>query len=165
MAVLAPSLATEEDIRAYTSGDSHLLAVALHRRFGWSLLVVTDSRDPVWVDPMNDESVIPSVVHVYAVDGSGDAWDIRGKRPLVAVRDEMYELFNVQDFEETECCDEADLSFYVGEWSDTGDPIVRPLASYTDDDLAVAETVIIRVYPNVPVALIEMQDIQRPFPR
>lgn len=165
MAVPAPSLATEDDVRAYTSGDSHALAVALHRRFGWHLLVVTDSRDPVWIDPANAENVIPSVVHVYAVDSNGDAWDIRGKRPRVGIRDDMYEFFNVQDFEEDECLDEEDLSFYVGVWSDTGDPVVRPLPNYSDDDLVVAESVIVRIYPNVPVALIETQGLQRPFPR
>lgn len=165
MAVSAPSLATEDDVNAYTSGDSHTLAVALHRRFGWNLLVVTDSRDPVWIDPDNAGNVIPSVVHVYAVDSNGDAWDIRGKRPRSGIRDDMYEIFNVQDFEEDVCTDEDDLSFYVGVWSDTGDPVVRPLSSYTDDDLVAAETVIVRIYPNVPVALIETQGLQRPFPR
>lgn len=165
MAVSAPSLASEEDVRVYTSGDSHALAVALHRRFGWSLVVVTDSRDPVWVDPEDPANSIPSVVHVYALDGNGDAWDIRGKRPRMAIRDEMYEFFNVQDFEEEECADEEDLSFYVGVWSDTGDPVVRPLPSYTDDDLFAAESVIVRIYPNVPIALIETQSPQRPFSR
>ncbi|MNV90636.1 hypothetical protein D3C71_1850430 [compost metagenome] len=71
----------------------------------------------------------------------------------------------MQDFEEDECVDEEDLSFYVGVWSDTGDPVVRPLPNYSDDDLVVAESVIVRIYPNVPVALIETQGLQRPFPR
>ncbi|MBY3155226.1 hypothetical protein HFO56_23165 [Rhizobium laguerreae] len=165
MAVSAPSLATDDDVRAYTSGDSHALAVALHRRFGWKLLVVTDSRDPFWVDPDNPENTIPSVVHVYALDSNNDAWDIRGKRPRVGIRDDMYELFNVQDFAEDECGDEGELCFYVGVWSDTGEPVVRPLPDYSEDDLVAAETVIVRVYPNVPVALIEKQGLQRPFPR
>jgi hypothetical protein len=165
MAVSAPSLATDDDVRAYTSGDSHTLAVALHRRFGWKLMVITDSRDPFWVDPGDPSNTIPAVVHVYALDGNGDAWDIRGKRPRVAIRDDMYELFNVQDFEEDECADEDDLSFFVGVWSDTGEPVVRPLPAYTEEDLVAAETVIVRVYPNVPVALIEKQGLQRPFPR
>jgi hypothetical protein len=73
MAVSAASLATDDDVMAYTSGDSHTLAVALHRRFGWNLMVVTDSRDPFWVDPSDPANTIPAVVHVYALDGNGDA--------------------------------------------------------------------------------------------
>jgi hypothetical protein len=165
MAVQVPSQADEDDIRAYTSGDSHTLAVALHRRFGWRMLVVTDARDPYWRDPVNPEDEIPCVVHVYALDERGDAWDIRGKRHRESVRDDCYEFFNVLDFNEEICDDEDDLAFYVGVWSDDGTPIERPLPYYSEQDLAVAEAVIVRTFPNIPVALIEAMPSQPKFPR
>jgi len=165
MGVVSPSLASEDDIRTYTSAESHTLAVAFHRRFGWRLLVVTDSHDPVWSDPEDENRSVPSVVHVYAVDGNGDAWDIRGKRPRTEVRNEMYELFLVQDFCEEECDDEDGLAFFVGVWSDSGPPVERPLPVYSEEDVLRAEAVIVKAYPSVPVALIEEDGAQPRFPR
>ena len=165
MSLLTPSLAADDDIRAYTAGDSHTLAVALHRRFGWRMMVVTDARDPFWKEPGNGDGDIPSVVHVYAVDGNGDAWDIRGKRPVTAARDDCYSYFNVQDFYFDDCDDEDDLSYYVGVWSDNGEPVERPLPYYSEQDIADAEAVIVRVFPNVPVAMIEATLGQPRFPR
>lgn len=165
MAVSASYIATEDDIKVYTSCDSHTLAVALHRRFGWKMLVVTDARDPFWTDPVDDDNVIPAVVHVYALDESGDAWDVRGKRSRTSVRDDMYELFNVQDFEENECADEDALAFYVGEWSETGEPVVRPLSSYSEQDILEAESVIVRIFPNMPLVLIGQEASQSPVSR
>lgn len=151
MELTVESCATEEDIRAYTAGESHVLAVALHRAFGWSMLVVTDAPDPFWVDPGNGENQVPSVVHVYAVDDTtGDLWDIRGRRPRANYRSEMYSVFDVQDFDEDHCADEAELRTYVGFWGDGGDPVERPLAAYGDDDVKAAEDLIARVFPSLP---------------
>ena len=165
MPIKIPSMATEADISAYTSGYSHALAVALHRRFGWKMLVVTDARDPYWVDPEVAENSIPVVVHVYALDGNGDAWDIRGKRTQADVKDDCYEFFNVQDFETEVCADEDDLAFYVGTWSDAGDPIERPLPYYSEGDIVEAEAILVKAFPNMPIALIETDECQRRFPR
>lgn len=165
MAVEAPSLASEDEIKAYTSGDSHAFAVALHRRFGWRIMVVTDSRDPYWRNPVNPDDEIPCVVHVYALDGNGDAWDVRGKRKRSSVTDELYEYFQVLDFQVEVLDDEDDLSFYVGVWSDSGDPIERPLPYYSEQSIEAAEAVIVRAFPNVPVAIIESSSVQPPFPR
>jgi hypothetical protein len=150
MELTVESCATDDDIRAYTSGESHVLAVALHRAFGWGMLVITDAPDPYWVDPGNGENQIGAAVHVYAIDDAGDLWDIRGRRPKSGYPSEMYVLFNVQDFEEDLCADEAELKTYVGFWSEGTDPVERPLSSYGDDDIKAAEDIITRVFPTLP---------------
>jgi hypothetical protein len=153
MEIDTPSEATAEEIDAFTSGDSHLLAVALHRRFGWRFLVVTNARDAFWVDPADPGNVVPEVVHVYAITDDGSLFDIRGRRSRQSMRDDMYGLFDVQDFEEDECRDEGELAFYVGSWSETGEPVERPLSPYTDDDLRAAEAVVDRAFPWVALGI------------
>lgn len=165
MTVDVPSLATETDIRRYTSGESHALAIALHRRFGWKIACVTDSHDHFWTDPANPENVIPTVIHVYAVDEAGDYWDIRGKRSKAGVYAELYHLFHALDFSIDECETEEDIGFYVGHWAEIGEAVERPLSSYSEDDLRAAEIVIVRAFPNVPVAVFDTVPELPKFPR
>lgn len=153
MSQTVPSLADEECIREYTSTDSHVFAVALHRLFEWKMLVVTAAGEPFWTGAGEGEQDIPTVVHVYGLDPSGDVWDIRGRRSREAVRDDMYEVFNAQDFEEDVCADEDELAFYVGVWSETGDPVERPLSTYTNEDIERAKDIMDRLFPSIPMGL------------
>jgi hypothetical protein len=146
----APSLATEDDVTAYSTADSHLLAVALHRHFGWHILVVTDSIEPFWVDAEEPENNIPAVVHVFAVDDKGDLWDVLGRRPRTEMHNDLYERYNTLDFGTDHCDGEEDLAAYVGYWADRGEPISRPLSPYGDDGVAAAGEVIARIFPGLP---------------
>ena len=88
------STASEDEIEVYTMGCCHLLALAMHRKFGWSLLTV-ESGEESYVASYEDNSIdeVPCVLHVYAVDDHGQAWDIVGSRAFADVRKEAAEVF------------------------------------------------------------------------
>lgn len=133
------SRATPEQILNYTEGQCHVLAVALHRAFGWSMELALSPEDPFWSDPADSDNYIEGVVHVYALDEQGNAWDIRGVRPWSAVRAEVEALFSPQSLSLDNCANEQHLATYVGCWGEDaeGDLIERPLEEY--DDAAVAQ--------------------------
>lgn len=75
---------SEEALEQFTTGECHVLALALHRAYGLKIMAVVDYSEPYSsiVDDNGDKGEdIPSVIHVYAVDAAGMAWDIRGARP------------------------------------------------------------------------------------
>ena len=137
------------DADAYCEGRCHELAVALHRLFGWELLLVTDPNDPYWQDPEDDDNFIPSVVHVYAVDPAGNAWDAFGVRPADHARSDCEERFVIKGVDTDWLRHEDELQTYVGEWGDP-DIIDRPLFAYTDLDIDRAWADAQRFLAHVP---------------
>lgn len=145
-----PSRADEDDIDQYTTGECHVLAVSLHRRFGWPLLLVLDHGEPYWADPDDPDNTIPSVCHVYALDPQGRAWDVRGVRPAGNVREDVGDWCHVLDYGEEILGKEDDLRCYVGYWAEEGDPIDRPLHDYSQADLDEAWQVACRIFGGHP---------------
>ena len=131
-----PSAASPEDREFYATGMCHAFAVALHRRFGWTIHLVLDQGERYWEDPEDPGNWIPAVVHAYAVDGDLNAWDIFGMRPFSDVRLEAEGLFAVRGYDSEEVRSEDELRAYVGFWADEpSEPIDRPLADYDDRDV------------------------------
>lgn len=128
------ALGLENPAEHYSHGGCHELAVALHRKLGWDMVVVTQPEEPYWEDEGDPDNSIPCVVHVYAVDPAGNAWDILGSRPSEQVRQETQERFLVGNLDTDWLRSEGELTVYVGEWGDP-DPIDRPLFAYTDEDV------------------------------
>ena len=144
---LQHSTATGEDIQFYCHGMCHVFAVALHRRFGWSLLVVLNAEEHYWDDPLDADNFISSVEHVYAVDEALKAWDVLGVRPLSEVKDELGLDENAYDSDEVGS--EEGLNHYVGCWANDGSSIDRPLVEYSDEDVVAADVVVLRVLNEV----------------
>lgn len=131
---------TPDQISRYSTGECHVFALAMHRRFGWPILVVTNPNEPYWVDPVDDDNSIPSVLHVYALDDAGRAWDIRGWRMFVEVEGEIHKWLCPSAYDSFTLHSEDELRVYVGAWGETaGEVVERPLFSYSDQDLAEAD--------------------------
>ncbi len=143
--------ADESDIECYTTGSCHWLALALHRQLGWPMLVVADYSETYWEDPNDEETSIPSIVHVYAVSPEGEAWDVFGSRNIATIRDEAEERWHVGSYGDLYAADEAALVEYVGCWGEdsNGDPIDRPLPEYSEADINEARDVALRLFPHV----------------
>lgn len=151
---LLASSASEEDKLRYMEGDCHLLAVALHRKLGWRIQAQLDQADPFWQDENDSDNFIPNVLHVYALDGQGRAWDIMGRRPESMISGEMEELFSPQDPSSDEMRSESELKMYVGCWAEACDgeeveEIDRPLGEYSDQDIEQAWQVAARVFAGM----------------
>jgi hypothetical protein len=139
MDTLRVSLAGDDDVDLYTQGHCHHLALALHRQFGWRILLAIDHGEAFWEDPHDADNTLPAVLHVWAVDWSGQAWDIRGVRPQESVRAETEECWDPLELGFDECRSEAELRPYIGCWAEPGEePIDRPLHEASDDDVARA---------------------------
>lgn len=149
---LYASSANPDQIDIYTSGSCHILAVALHRKFGWGIHVVLDQDERYWEDPADADNWIASVIHVYAVDNHGNAWDIQGVRPLSEVRQEIQSMHTVGEYDSDDVYAEDELKSYVGCWTDDPDeePIDRPLFEYDEQDVAEAAVVADEVLSVLP---------------
>jgi hypothetical protein len=111
---LIRSNATMGDMEMYCEGSCHVLAVALHRQFGWRLCLVLDHSVRHWEDPDDPDNYIPAVVHAYAVDDQDCAWDIQGVRPMADIASEAGEQFNNDAFDSELLEQEGWLNMYVG---------------------------------------------------
>ncbi|AQT06286.1 hypothetical protein [Acetobacter persici] len=144
---LRESLASRDEIEDYSSGGCHILAIALHRRYGWPLLAVESTEERYWEDPEDDDNYLPSILHVYAIDPDGFAWDIRGARPDTDALQDAADFFgeNPADWSTDLIAREEWIQHLVGYWSEEGEePIDRPLETYSDDDIQRADEVISR---------------------
>jgi hypothetical protein len=67
--------APEDDRKRFTSGDCHVLAMAISKKTGWPTYCFLG------------EWLIPDI-HAFVLTPDGEALDIDGKRPLKAIMDE-----------------------------------------------------------------------------
>jgi hypothetical protein len=65
-------------ITDYMTGACHVLAVALHRAYGFKFLILTDKSERY-------RGGMPAVHHVYATDKNGYAYDYLGKHSAADV--------------------------------------------------------------------------------
>ena len=123
----------------YTSGSCHELAVALNRNLGWQIALVVLPDAPYWEDESDPGNTLPSVLHAYAVDPDGNAWDIEGVRPADQMVRDAEERFQESGAAMEMMFGEDDLRTYVGYWGDEDEGAIdRPLTDYTDQDVAEA---------------------------
>jgi len=148
---IAHSEATEEDIDEYTSGRCHVFAAALHRRTGWPFFLVLDCGADHWG---NEDEPIASVCHVFCVDPDGNAWDIKGTRPINEIREEMEDWLHIQEYGEEWMESESDLAHYVGTWGDENDndEVLRPLVDYGEKCIKAADDALDRAFPSLSVS-------------
>lgn len=131
---------SETEIDDYTTGCCHVLAIAIHELTGWEMLVILDDGEPHWIDPDDDANYIASACHVFCVDDEGMAWDIRGRRPLAEVKDEMENWLHIQSYSEDTLKSAAELiEIYVDDECDL--EVDRPLASYSASKLEDAKVI------------------------
>lgn len=146
-----PSVATEREIATYTEGQCHEFAIALHREFGWPIAISIVPDEPFWEG--DDGDSIASLVHAFAVDPNGMAWDVRGAISMELLRESADAYLDVcMECHLEEGLDEADLQMYV-EGSGRNDQamgIERPLAAYADEGIDRALEVAKRVLSGCP---------------
>jgi hypothetical protein len=134
------SEATSTEIDLYTTGSCHVLALAIHEITGWKMLVILDDGEPHWIDPDDEDNYIASVCHVFCIDDNEMAWDIRGRRPLADVQNEMESWLHIQFYSEDTLASAAELiQIYVDDENDL--EFDRPLAPYTDMELEDAKII------------------------
>ena len=143
------STASKDEIDTFTQGECHILAVALHRRFGWPIYLALDASEPYWTDPEDDYNTILTVCHAYAISPDGLAWDVFGARPLEAVPAEATSFYDIKEYDSDLVYSEDELRLYVGCWSDEGgDEIDRPLFEYTQKDVDYATRVLDSIFTS-----------------
>jgi hypothetical protein len=125
----------DELFRDYMEGACHVFATALHRESGYSFLLLTDERKRE-----RYAAGVPPVFHVYADDGRGTLYDVRG------AHDREQVVASWQTLEETDgqpgqygvrmMPNERALSKYVGD----GDavPLIKYSQAAVERALAVA---------------------------
>jgi hypothetical protein len=145
------STASEDEIFAYTQGLCHVFALALHRTTGWPMMAVLDQDNRWWADEEDEDNFIPSVVHVFCLDGEGNAWDIRGRRPLHTVREEMEGWTRIREYDSDEIFSQAELTYYCGCWGEDGaEAIERPLVELEENEIGEAMEIATRVLAGIP---------------
>lgn len=123
--LVAPSKSTADELM---EGSCHHLAVALHRAFGFQLMLLTDSSSDVMYGNT------PAIHHVLAVTPDGLAIDALGGHPASDVAtqwefDESGDGSNVGSRKAVYLEHEAELSDYVS------DGWCRPLTLYTEQQI------------------------------
>lgn len=126
--------ASEAEIELYTRGSCHVLALAFERRFSNGFVLVTDPEEIYWEgDGETDD--IPAVLHVYALDEAGTAWDALGPRPIESIEAHVRELFpDARSVSLDRLPDTESLLAYV----DRDDMADRPLHEVTEADIVEA---------------------------
>lgn len=134
------SAASPDQVELYTQGMCHVFAVALHRAFGWSIHLVLDQAETWWEDSRDPDNRIPAVVHAYALDPAGNAWDILGSRPLGEAQEELSDWVHVREYDSETVHDEKGLAHWCGCWQDEddGSEVDRPLSGYDETDVEEA---------------------------
>lgn len=150
MTAFSPSKASRAEMELYSSGECHVLAAAFCRKAGWPILLVLDMAERWWEDPSDPDNFIPSVVHAYALDPDGYAWDIAGRRPTGDVPSDAHARFQVMEYGSDELRSEGELRAYVGCWGEEGEDIERPLWDYADDDIEAAWEAACRALGHLP---------------
>lgn len=139
------SEASDGEVSLYTKGFCHVFALALHRRLGGHLLVITDEAEPYWQDPADADNCIATVVHVYAVDPRGNAWDIRGVRPAEKIPSEIARYHpDTQQYSSDENSEEELRRTYVGCDVKDDEVIDRPLCEFEESDVLEADKIATR---------------------
>lgn len=139
---------TDGEKELYLCGSCHVFAAALHRAFGWPFLVMTDPDLAWWTDPTDADNFIPAVVHVYALDPNGEAWDILGHRPAGSVVAELSARHpDVERFDEDVVCQLTELGMYVDGLG--GEDIDRPLHRIEHSDVDTALETALRLYSDL----------------
>ncbi len=137
MTTIEPSAATEAERELYLTGSCHAFALALHRRHGMAILVVGDADRPYWSDDADPDNAVPSVLHCYAVDGEGRAWDVLGVRPVSEIARELLERHpDVETLDQDLLAGEAAMALYVDGMGEDGAD--RPLHALSEADIAEA---------------------------
>lgn len=125
-----PSL---KDENRYLNGSCHILAMAfVELNPTWSFEVVFDGSQHYYGD---DGGIGEYILHVYAKDESGNAWDILGCRPHDSIISECYQLFN-ETFLYKKSLNVSELKNYI-----TSDERDAPLKNYFVKDLFQANKI------------------------
>ncbi|HRJ02345.1 MAG TPA: hypothetical protein PKV67_16480 [Hyphomonas sp.] len=158
------SKANDHDIDQYTTGECHVFAVALHRRFGWPMLAVLDYGEPYWENSEDPEDFIPAVCHVFAIDPDGQAWDVMGIRKREDVREEVESWCSISDYVTEHLSIEDELAPYVGEWGEDGEGnlIDQPLHAFTEKDVEEATEKAFRIFAGHPVFEEGVREMRKP---
>lgn len=133
--------ATLNEIQTYTQGACHIFALALHRRLGAHLVVVTDPKRTMAVAP--DGRPVDHVLHVFAAIGTL-AYDVASEirtRDIAAI---SRLVCRARKVEVRKLCGEKELAGFIERFP--GDT-ERPLRAYTDADIEQAWTIAQRVLP------------------
>ena len=110
------------EIARYTESACHVMAVALHREFDLSFLLLTRTGDDY-------APGIPAVNHVYARDAEGNVYDVLGRHREADVVAQWKDGLGASV---RYVADEKKLGRFVGPGYDT------PLFAYTEDDVEKA---------------------------
>lgn len=127
----------------YLNGQCHLLAIAfLEINSNWNLEVVQDCSqfydgDGVW----------DCVMHVYAVDDKGVAWDIRGGRPVEEVIDDVEECFGKGKYYQNTFTVSDFLSEFVS--TENKDAPLIELNDYSMKEASdIAKSILVHCHPD-----------------
>lgn len=127
-----PSEWSYEDLEIfYMTGRCHHLAMALHRNMGLRICVLFETDPDVL-----DAAAFSLPHHVFALDGLGQAWDIRGIRTLGEIESDITGTFGL--------CKPQFLIYrseqrFVSEVLNRGDGCLLPA---TEQDIAAAARLI-----------------------
>lgn len=143
------SRATPADINEYSNGECHVLALAMHRKLGWPLLVMCEEGRPFWQDPQNPGRAVPVVRHVYALSPDGLAWDIRGSMRQEDIPEDMQENFGVRSAAVL-VEKEAGMALYVDGMGKRYQGWQRPLMAFTKEDIDLSWGVAIDLLSGLP---------------
>ena len=78
------------DIEYYMTGACPYFAIALHKLTGWPLAMLTDDAQS-WESGVGVEEY-PFIAHVFVVTPDEKGLDIKGPRPLPAIKAEYHDL-------------------------------------------------------------------------
>lgn len=150
-ALLLSSNANEAQREEFSQGSCHILAVALHRHLDWPIVIALDYDEPFWQSDTDPDDFIPAVIHAYALDEDGLAWDILGARHEDSVSKQLNDLFDIGQLEIDILHREEALSMYVGYWGDDDDHLIeRPLWDYDDQDIDRAWQLACDIFGHLP---------------
>jgi len=123
----------------YSLGRCHHFALALHRTEGFRIAVLFET-DP---DELDDPR-LPLPHHVFVVDGSGAALDVRGRRPIRDVVGQYAGTVGLSRPEIAYFDREADFRRVVVE---RGDDLLAPIG---EGDVEAAQLVLLERYATLP---------------
>ena len=141
------NIATDDDIEKYTQGECHVFALAVWNKHpDASYFEIVEINDDAFGEGIN------SVLHVYcvvSVDGEEMAVDITGMRPVSEVTKHCEELFEGEVMQRDMLCESrfsiADLVDWYVDMEGDGS---KPLAKYSDRDVADAERIVETMIAN-----------------
>jgi len=124
-----------DDVEYYMRGACPYFALAVQKLTGWPIAMLTDEAAQ-W-ESFGGRKNYPLIAHIFSVTPDGMAFDVKGVRPIQALKNEFHDLREPR----VEEISIRELRSLMGDF--------KPLCRYNAKEVKEAASIIRKLYPEL----------------